>query len=178
MYRSPREQKIQPMGLVGRREAISAPTVGYASESTPVSTAIVGPSLGPSVTMRSVRKSSQRASTISTTHTAQSDQANQAAVRWLIPPTPRGPCFLVPFVTTITLPPSPSPRHSHNRYRHLMERESDRRRRVPICTRWRIKLRVMTTIPLLLCIQLHADPLCAHFIVALLSREVGESFLT
>src|SRR5215211_6672476 len=97
MYSSPREQKIQPIGLVGRREAISAPTVGYASDSTPVSTAIVGPSLG-----RAVRKSSQRASTISTTHTAHSDQANQAAVRSLILPTPR-PCFLVPFVTTITL---------------------------------------------------------------------------
>src|SRR5215211_1044598 len=126
------------MGLVGRREAISAPTVGYASDSTPVSTAIV---LGPSVTMRSVRKSSQSASTISTTHTAHSDQANQAAVRLLILPTPR-PCFLVPFVTTITLPPSPSPRHSDNRYRCLMERQSDKRRRVPSCTRWRIKLRV------------------------------------
>src|SRR5215207_7492457 len=110
MYSSPREQKIQPMGLVGRREAISAPTVGYASDSTPVSTAIVGPSLGPSVIMRSVRKSSQRASPMSTTHTAQSDQANQAAVRLLIPPIPR-PCFLVPFVTTITLPPSPSHKH-------------------------------------------------------------------
>src|SRR5215218_2224701 len=125
MYSSPREQKIQPIGLVGRREAISAPTVGYASDSTPVSTAIVGPSLG-----RAVRKSSQRASTISTTHTAQSDQANQAAVRWLILPTPR-PCFLVPFVTTITLPPSPSPRHYDNRYRCLMERQSDSGRRVP-----------------------------------------------
>src|SRR5215211_1626274 len=102
MYSSPREQKIQPIGLVGRREAISAPTVGYASDSTPVSTAIVGPSLGPSVTMRSARKSSQRASTMSTTHTAHSDQANQAAVRLLILPAPR-PCFLVPFVTTITL---------------------------------------------------------------------------
>src|SRR5215211_5671130 len=137
------------MGLVGRREAISAPTVGYASDSTPVSTAIV---LGPSVTMRSVRKSSQSASTISTTHTAHSDQANQAAVRLLILPTPR-PCFLVPFVTTITLPPSPSPKHHDNRYRCLMERQSDRRRRVPICTRWRIKLRVSTTIPLLLSVQ-------------------------
>src|SRR5918993_4101901 len=141
MYSSPREQKIQPMGLVGRREAISAPTVGYASDSTPVSTAIVGPSLGPSVTMRSVRKSSNRVSPMSTTHTAHSDQANQKAVRLLILATPR-PCFLVPFVTTITLPPSPSPRHYDNRYRCLMECQSDRRRRVPIYTRWRIKLRV------------------------------------
>src|SRR5215218_7731752 len=121
-------------------------------------------SLGPSVTMRSVRKSSQRASTISTTHTAHSEQANQAAVRLLILPNPR-PCFLVPFVTTITLPPSPAPRHYDNRYRCLMERQSDRRRRVPICTRWRIKLRVSTTIPLLLCIQLDPDPLCSLYSV-------------
>src|SRR5918995_5466847 len=158
MYSSPREQKIQPMGLVGRREAISAPTVGYVSDSTPVSTAIVGPSLGPSVIMRSVRKSSQRASPMSTTHTAHGDQANHAAVRLLILLTPR-PCLLVPFVTTITLPPSPSPRHSDNRYRCLMDRDSDKRRRVPIHTRWRIKLRVMTTIALLLCREFHPDPL-------------------
>src|SRR5918994_5312210 len=160
MYSSPREQKIQPMGLVGRREAISAPTVGYVSDSTPVSTAIVGPSLGHSVTMRSVRKSSQRASPMSTTHTAHSDQANQKAVRLLILATPRRPCLLVPFVTTITLPPSPSPRHSDNRYRCLMERQSDNGRRVPIHTRWGIKLRVMTTIALLLsCRELHPEPL-------------------
>jgi hypothetical protein len=28
-------QNIQPIGLVGSREAISAPTAGYASDSTP-----------------------------------------------------------------------------------------------------------------------------------------------
>src|SRR5215218_1285557 len=83
------------MGLVGRRETIRAPTVGYASDSTPVSTAklvstatprpslsLVGMGISP------VRKSSMRASAISTTHTAPSDQASQAAVRWLIPPAP------------------------------------------------------------------------------------------
>src|ERR671910_1841332 len=163
MYSSPREQKIQPIGLVGRREAISAPTVGYASDSTPVSTAIVGPSLGPSVTMRSVRKSSQRASAMSTTHTAQSDHANHAAVRLLIPPTPR-PCFLVPFVTTITLPPSPSSRHSDNRYRCL--RWSANRIDVgeyrglhPLADKAQS---TSTTIALLLCIRLHPEPLCAH----------------
>ena len=40
-----------------------------------------------------------------------------------------------------------------------MECQSDRRRRVPIYTRWRIKLRVMTTIALLLCTELHPEPL-------------------
>src|SRR5215203_5406893 len=91
------------MGLVERREAISAPTVGYASDSTPVRTARPKPTLasrGRKVV--SVRKSSKRASAISTTHTAHTDQASQAAVRRLFPPTPRS-CFLVPFVTTITL---------------------------------------------------------------------------
>src|SRR5918993_1707342 len=122
------------MGLVGRREAISAPTVGYASESTPVSIARPGPSLSSLSPGRrgtsAVKKSSKRASAISAAHTAHSDQANHAAVRWLIQLTPR-PCLLVPFVTTITLPPSPSPRHYDNRYRCLMERQSDKRRRVP-----------------------------------------------
>ena len=40
-------QKIQPIGLVGSREAISAPTIGKASESTPASTAKPGPGLSP-----------------------------------------------------------------------------------------------------------------------------------
>src|SRR5215208_1508378 len=148
-------QKIQPMGLVGSREAISAPTIGNASESNPVSRAKPGPGLcpgRPAGITSLVRKSSKRASPMSATHTAQSDQANHAAARWLIPPIPL-PCFLVPFVTTITLPPSPSPRHSDNRYRCLMERQSDKRWRVPICTCWRIEIRVSTTIALLLSVQ-------------------------
>src|SRR5918994_6539856 len=106
----------------------------------------------------SVRKSSQRASPMNATHTAHSNQANQKAVRLLILPAPR-PCFLVPFVTTITLPPSLSPRHYDNRYRCLMECQSDRRRRVPICTCWRIEIRVNTTISLLLCTELHPESL-------------------
>src|SRR5215218_86275 len=103
MQSSPTPQKIQPIGLVGSREAISAPTVGYASESTPVSTARPGPSLNclsPGTRGTSaVRKSSKRASATSAAHTAHSDQANHAAVRWLIQVTPR-PCCLAPSVTT------------------------------------------------------------------------------
>src|SRR5215217_5071770 len=98
-------QKIQPMGLVGSREAISAPTIGNASEHTPVSTAKPRPGLSPGTPAgitSPVRKSSKSVSAMRTTHTAQSDQANHAAARWLIPPIPL-PCFLVPFVTTITL---------------------------------------------------------------------------
>src|SRR5215216_1878406 len=94
------------MGLVERREAMSAPTVGAASESTPVSRAKAGPSLSsgrPGLITSPVRKSSTRASPMSTTHTAHIDQANQAVVRRLIPPTTRF-WFLASFVTTITLP--------------------------------------------------------------------------
>src|SRR5215217_1299976 len=95
------------MGLAGRREAMSAPTAGYTSESIPVSTAMAGADLRENTKallsrMSSVRKSSERASTMSATHTAHTDHANQAAVRRLILPT-SGPCFFVPFVTTITL---------------------------------------------------------------------------
>src|SRR5215204_7421237 len=92
------------MGLAGRREAISAPTVGYASDSTPVSTVSQGSNLswGGSGISPPVRNSSKRAIAMSATHPAHNDQANQPAVRLLIPPILR-PCFLVPFVTTITL---------------------------------------------------------------------------
>src|SRR5215210_4141115 len=91
------------MGLVGRREAISAPTVGYASDRTPVSIVRLRPSLSAGGTITGdVNKSSKRASAISTTHTAHNDQVTLAAVRGLIPLLLR-PCFLVPFVTTITL---------------------------------------------------------------------------
>src|SRR5919112_2520965 len=89
------------MGLVGNREAMSAPTIGNASESTPVSTAKPGPGLSPGSPAEitsPVRKSSKMASPTRATHTAHSDQANHAAVRWLIGLTPR-PCFLVPSVT-------------------------------------------------------------------------------
>src|SRR5829696_3972540 len=98
-------QKIQPMGLAGSREAISAPTVGNASESTPVSTAKPGPGLAPGVPAgitSPVRKSSKRANPMSATHTAHNDQANQVAIRQLIPLVLR-PCVLDSFVTTITL---------------------------------------------------------------------------
>src|SRR5215203_5571347 len=46
-----------------------------------------------------VYKASSTAEAASTTHSAHSDQANHAAVRWLIPPPPRSRSF-VPSVTT------------------------------------------------------------------------------
>src|SRR5215211_4154098 len=108
VYSSPTPQKIQPMGLAGRREAISAPTVGYASDSTPVSTVSQGSNLswGGSGISPPVRNSSKRAIAMSATHPAHNDQANQAAVRRLIRPIPRS-CFLASFITTITLPHYP-----------------------------------------------------------------------
>src|SRR5919112_1324103 len=95
------------MGFVGSREAMIAPTAGYTSESIPVSTAMAGPGLcerskPPLVRLSSVKKSSERVSTMSATHTVHTDHANHAAVRRLILPTSR-PYFFVPFVTTITL---------------------------------------------------------------------------
>src|SRR5829696_5078087 len=98
------------MGFVGSREAMIAPTAGNTSESIPVSTAKAGPGLCENtkllgtllVRLSSVKKSSERVSTMSATHTAHTDHANQAAVRRLMLPTSR-PCFFVPFVTTITL---------------------------------------------------------------------------
>src|SRR5829696_8453189 len=94
-------QKIQPMGLEGSREAISAPTAGYASDSTPVSRAKPGSYLNPPTSKgsSSVVKSSKSASVMSTTHTAHDDHASHAAVWRLIPPTP-GSCSLAPSVTT------------------------------------------------------------------------------
>src|SRR4051794_40871066 len=104
------------MGLLGRREAISAPTVGYASESTPVSTARTGPDLSPGTPKgtSTVRKLSKRASAMSAAHAAHSDQATRAAARRPILPTPR-PRSLVPLVTIITLA-SPSPKPQGGRY--------------------------------------------------------------
>src|SRR5919199_6470432 len=98
-------QNSQPIGLVGSREAISAPTAGYVSDSTPVSTAKPGSYRNPPTSRGSscVMKSRTRANTISTTHTAHNDHANQAAVRRLNPLVPR-PRVIAPFVTTVTLP--------------------------------------------------------------------------
>src|SRR5918995_6409357 len=127
------------MGLAGRREAMSAPTTGNASESTPVSRAKARPGLcraGPGSLIddchtAEVGNASKRASPMSATHTAQSDQANHEAVRWLILPTPR-PCFLVSFVTTITLQDYLLPSTTrHPLEVPTLERQSDERQRVP-----------------------------------------------
>src|ERR687893_2791319 len=90
------------MGLVGRREAISAPTVGYASDSNPISTARTGPALSPARGRldSGVAKSSKRASVMSTTHAPHNDHASRVAVRALTQPIPRF-SFLAPSVTIL-----------------------------------------------------------------------------
>src|SRR5215211_8967856 len=90
------------MGVVGRREAISAPTVGYASDSSPISTARTESALSP-VRKRldsGVAKSSKRVSVMSTTHATHNDHASRVAVRALIPPVPRS-SFFASSVTTL-----------------------------------------------------------------------------
>src|SRR5215211_5925632 len=90
------------MGLVGRREAISAPTVGYASDSNPISTARTESSRSP-LRRRldsGVAKSSKRVSVKSTTHATHNDHASLVAVRALTPPVPRF-SFLASSVTTL-----------------------------------------------------------------------------
>jgi hypothetical protein len=75
------------MGLAGRCEAIKAPTVGYASDSRPISTARMGSALSP-VRGRldsGVVRSSKRVSVKSTTHATHNDHARRVAA-WL--PTP------------------------------------------------------------------------------------------
>ena len=85
-------RKNQPMGLVGRREATNPPTTALAVMARGKLTA---PALEP------LRIASATALAIKASVCTHSDQAIQAAVRWLILPIPR-PCSLAP---SITIPP-------------------------------------------------------------------------
>src|SRR5688500_204669 len=92
-------KKIQPMGFSGRCEAIKAPT----TENDTVQVgrvAIEGPSQARKISsrVRPLRRARIRLAAASTKHTANSDQANHAALRWLIQLTPRL-CSLVPSIT-------------------------------------------------------------------------------
>src|SRR5215216_2400361 len=91
--------KIQPMGLCGRLEAISAPTRGKARKDTKLSVSLTAPTV-PQLLVdcaEGARKYNMTFETNMITESAASDEANQA-VRVLIPPTPR-PCPLAPCVT-------------------------------------------------------------------------------
>src|SRR5918998_1912205 len=93
-------QKIQPMGFSGRREEIVAPTV----EKDPMARSEMMAPAAPSVLFSGsgYRKPKTTVMTTSSTVSAHSDQASQAAARSLIPPAPR-PCFLAPSVRTLPL---------------------------------------------------------------------------
>src|SRR5215210_5007970 len=90
-------QKIQPMGFSGRREEIVAPTV----EKDPMARSEMMAQAAPSVlfSSRGYRKLKTTVRTTSSTVSAHSAQASQAAARPLIPSAP-WPCPLAPSVTT------------------------------------------------------------------------------
>src|SRR5688500_17962399 len=88
------------MGFSGRCEAIKAPT----TENDTIwarRVATGGPDQARKISprVRPLRRARIRPATPSATHTRHSDQASHAAVRRLIPPTPRS-CSLAPSVTT------------------------------------------------------------------------------
>src|SRR5688500_16541350 len=88
------------MGFSGRCEAIKAPT----TENDTIwarRVATGGPDQARKISPRvsPLRRARIRPATARTTHSRHSDQASHAAVRRLIPPTPRS-CSLAPSVTT------------------------------------------------------------------------------
>src|SRR5215204_4701603 len=92
------------MGFLGRCEAIKAPT----TENDIVQMAkvtIASSEIKISPRVCSLRRARIRLATASATHSAHSDQAIQAAVRLLIPPTPRS-CSLAPSVGGIDRGPA------------------------------------------------------------------------
>src|SRR5215207_3040323 len=103
----PTARHIQPMGLLGRLEAIRAPTRGKARKGNrKMSTTLRPPvpQLAGGCTDR-VRKYNTTVATNITSERAPDDQASRAAVRRLIPPTSL-PCSLAPSVTTPLYTPS------------------------------------------------------------------------
>src|SRR5215210_1917922 len=94
--RRPPAQKIHPIGFLGRREAIKAPTVGNVKANKEMRTGKL--ELNPGW-LEKVRKPSTPLNAAKGKESAHTDHASQAAVRRLIPPTPRS-CSLAPSVTT------------------------------------------------------------------------------
>src|SRR5215203_3085208 len=98
------------MGFLGRRETISAPIVGFTSDTRPVNPARIRlrtweiwvirvPILAREKTSSLRRKSNKRESARSATHATHSDQASLVAAL-VLNPTPPRPCSLAPSVTT------------------------------------------------------------------------------
>src|SRR5919112_5667760 len=92
---TPERHNSHPTGFSGLREATMAPTVTSITTSAFWNQKSGMGALG----YRRFRTTRTRLSTVSVTVTAHSDQANQAAVRWLTPPSARS-CCPVAAVTT------------------------------------------------------------------------------
>src|ERR671910_300214 len=92
---TPERHNSQPTGFSGLREATMAPTVTSITTSAFPSQKLGMGAFG----YRRFRTRRTRLSDVSVTVTAHSDQANQAAVRRLIPPIPRA-CSFAHSVTT------------------------------------------------------------------------------
>jgi hypothetical protein len=102
IQKMPAAKHIQPMGFLGRLEAIRAPTTGKArngSRKMSTTPRPPVPQLGGGCTDR-VRKYNTTFATNMATERPASNHASQAAVRLLIPPTPRSGS-LDPAVTTL-----------------------------------------------------------------------------
>src|ERR671921_2608834 len=91
---TPERHNSHPTGFSGLREATMAPTVTSITTSAFWNQKSGMGAFG----YRRFRTTRTRLSTVSVTVTAHSDQANQAAVRRLIPPIPR-PCSFAHSVT-------------------------------------------------------------------------------
>src|SRR5215210_6436991 len=76
-------QKIQPVGFAGRRETMTAPTVGQARDSKAVERARIRFGLSGGTRKSGMRMSSRRLEAMSITHSAHKNQARRAAVRAL-----------------------------------------------------------------------------------------------
>src|ERR671914_1401637 len=97
----PTARHIQPMGFLGRLEAIRAPTKGKVRKgNTKMSTALSPPvpQLLGGCKDRVARYNPMAAAHKTSESTAR-DQASQAVRRVVIPPTPLLFCFLSPFLT-------------------------------------------------------------------------------
>src|SRR5919107_580595 len=114
------------MGFLGRREAISAPIVGYTSDSMPIGAAMSGTQSSMLIISRAsyVRISSKRASAMSATHAAHSDHAKRVAAWLLIPVTLTGATSLLRVVSLKPGSPRRLPRGSGDKvYEETNDRE-------------------------------------------------------
>src|SRR5919107_385955 len=113
------------MGFLGRREAISAPIVGYTSDSMPIGAAMPGTQSSMLIKPRAsyVRDSSKRASATSATHAAHSDHARWVAAWLLVPASLTGSASLM---RVVSLKPDSPRRLPRRRGEKVYEETNDR----------------------------------------------------